>query len=307
MNLLLTLSSLFFSAAIFAAPLTNIVVFGDSLSDNGNLYEYMQHRLPQSPPYFAGRFSNGPVWVEELAESYYPGNGAAHLLDYAFGGAGISVDDSSDDSLFTLKHEVEAYLLAHNEKADSQSLFIIWIGANNYLAIPDNGDVVVTKVNEAITKEMEKLANAGAQHIMVLNLPDLGRSPAADEFDAAAVLSSLANMHNSALNQAVKNLENKYPEVNWYYFDVNDTFNKIMDKPEEFGFNNITGTCNEVSIDKPSHNTVLRMSIKLKEGEIPKTCDGYLFFDMVHPTNPAHKLLSAKAKSILDEAGVEFK
>ena len=32
-------------------PIDHIVVFGDSLSDTGN----------------AGRFSNGPVWVEQLA------------------------------------------------------------------------------------------------------------------------------------------------------------------------------------------------------------------------------------------------
>ncbi|HDV5785644.1 TPA: hypothetical protein RJD83_002616 [Legionella pneumophila] len=42
----------------------NIVVFGDGLSDNGNLYAYTNHRRPASPAYYNGRFSNGPVWVE---------------------------------------------------------------------------------------------------------------------------------------------------------------------------------------------------------------------------------------------------
>ena len=37
-----------------------IVVFGDSLSDNGN--QYKNTGQPPSPPYYNGRFSNGPTW-----------------------------------------------------------------------------------------------------------------------------------------------------------------------------------------------------------------------------------------------------
>ena len=41
-----------------------LVVFGDSLSANGNLYAISGQ--PTSPPYFPGRFSNGPVFPELL-------------------------------------------------------------------------------------------------------------------------------------------------------------------------------------------------------------------------------------------------
>ena len=46
-----------------------LIVFGDSLSDNGNLYAAAG--VP-GPPYFEGRFSNGPTWVEVLAERLDP-------------------------------------------------------------------------------------------------------------------------------------------------------------------------------------------------------------------------------------------
>ncbi len=47
-------------------PFTEIVVFGDSDSDVG--HGPPRFGIPASPPYFNGRFSNGPVWVERLAE-----------------------------------------------------------------------------------------------------------------------------------------------------------------------------------------------------------------------------------------------
>ena len=81
MRLLATVGAFLFSGIVAATPLHNVVVFGDSLSDNGNLYELMRHQLPPSPPYFEGRFSNGPVWIEHLMASYFSENPSAHLLD----------------------------------------------------------------------------------------------------------------------------------------------------------------------------------------------------------------------------------
>lgn len=42
-------------------PFSRIVMFGDSLSDTGKMYGKMRGYLPSSPPYYQGRFSNGPV------------------------------------------------------------------------------------------------------------------------------------------------------------------------------------------------------------------------------------------------------
>ena len=46
---------------------TKFIVFGDSLSDMGNAYNSIA-RLPQSPPYWNGRFSDGPVWAELVSQ-----------------------------------------------------------------------------------------------------------------------------------------------------------------------------------------------------------------------------------------------
>jgi outer membrane lipase/esterase len=50
-----------FSASLSAQNFDQIYVFGDSLSDDGNLFKADGGVYPASPPYFNGRFSNSPI------------------------------------------------------------------------------------------------------------------------------------------------------------------------------------------------------------------------------------------------------
>ena len=62
----LTLAAVSAADAAGAQTYNRLVVFGDSLSDNGNLYAATGGTTPTSPPYYQGRFSNGPVFTELL-------------------------------------------------------------------------------------------------------------------------------------------------------------------------------------------------------------------------------------------------
>ena len=77
------------TSAMAAAPsFTGMYVFGDSLSDNGNLVIFAAQ---PPPPYFGGRFSNGIVWVEQLGFGPLGGYGdTTDSVDWAFGGAWTS-------------------------------------------------------------------------------------------------------------------------------------------------------------------------------------------------------------------------
>lgn len=57
-------------------------MFGDSLSDTGKMYDKMRGYLPSSPPYHQGRFSNGPVWLEQLTQ-HFPGLAIANEAEGA--------------------------------------------------------------------------------------------------------------------------------------------------------------------------------------------------------------------------------
>ncbi len=304
MKLITTIGAFLFSGIVAAAPLHNIVAFGDSLSDNGNLYEFMKHQLPQSPPYFEGRFSNGPVWIEHLIASYFPKDPNSHLLDYAFGGAGISEDDG-DDALLSLKGEMNDYFKDH-KKASADNLYVVWIGANNYLGMPSEIEQTLKEVNSGIVQGLERLAQNGAKNILLLNLPDLGRTPAAYEFGSADVFTYFSTQHNKSLNDTIAEMKQKYPDINWLFFDLNKAFDDVLEHAGEYGFNNITDTCVNSVVDDLTKKSVLNIVARTQPKMASNACDGYLFFDLVHPTALAHKILSEKARIMLDEAGVEF-
>src|ERR1043166_3910427 len=50
------------------APYSAIYAFGDSLTDTGNVSLATAGLVPVSPPYADRSFSNGPVWVQDLAQ-----------------------------------------------------------------------------------------------------------------------------------------------------------------------------------------------------------------------------------------------
>ncbi len=306
MRLLAALGAFLFSGIVLATPLHNIVVFGDSLSDNGNLYEFMDHQLPSSPPYFEGRFSNGPVWIERLIASYFPDSPKEHLLDYAVGGSGVSDEDSDDDVLFTLRREITNYLTAHHDKASADSLFVVWIGANNYLALPTEIEKTLQEVNDGITHGLQRLADKGAKHILVVNLPDLGSTPAAIEFDSIDTMTYFSKVHNHSLNVTLANLKQAYPDVEWLHFNMNEAFGEVIANPSTYGFTNITGTCVNSVVDDLTKHSVLQMVAASKPKMQQNACEGYLFFDLVHPTTYAHEILADRAKKMLDDAGVEL-
>lgn len=304
MKLLGTLSAFLFSSIVTAAPLHHIVVFGDSLSDNGNLYKVMNNQLPQSPPYYQGRFSNGPVWVEIVAASYFPNTAKDHLLDYAVGGSGVSEDEG--DVLFTLKKQVNNYLMTHDDKANADDLYVVWIGSNNYLGLPEDLEKSLVDVNAGIQNSIELLVRKGAKHILVFNIPNLGRTPAATAFEAVDVMTYLAKEHNERLAQTFTALKSEHPDVEWLYFDLGAMFEDVMDNPNAYDLTNVTDGCIDLMSEKGSKMSLLQMVARAKPTLRHDACEGYLFFDLVHPTALAHQRIAEKIRALFEEMGIEF-
>jgi phospholipase/lecithinase/hemolysin len=170
-----------FAPLNYAVQVDKIIAFGDSLSDNGNIYAltYAAHQvtsympiIPMGPPYYEGRFTNGPVWVELLAKSLQ-----VPLIDYAYGGAWVeSAWDSKQVVPFDLGMQVNFYLVAH--AADfhkDKHLFAIWIGANDYVQGREQVDYATTNAIAAIQKQLEWLIYYGGKNFLLINVPDLSQ------------------------------------------------------------------------------------------------------------------------------------
>ncbi len=258
----------------------NIYVFGDSLSDNGNLFAASGGAAPPSPPYFNGRFSNGPVWVEYLNDMLP----RADLHDFAFGGAFSDTGNSNDPALPGVLDEV-ALFLGTFPSPKPRDLCIVWSGANNYIFEPIISDpsVIVDDVSVAI----QQLAGDGCQSFLIPNLPNIGETPFARAVSPAfqALLTGKIEAHNGELADEVDFLREDLG-IEIILLDVNTLFGRAQ--AGQLGFVNSTDPC-LVGI------TPTGVCPVDDAGQIEMVAPQTLFMDAVHPTRAAHNLIASFA------------
>ncbi len=159
---------------------SKLVVFGDSLNDTGNLTRLTGGVFPNAPTYTYGRQTNGPVWVEYLAHDLGLAN---KILNYAVVGAmtkpapGFPTGNVWSDTYSGLEgtdvaSQVKEYGIDSHERADPCALFILEGGANDFPRVQDPSVIVANLIDSLIA--LEKM---GARHILVVNLPDIGKTP----------------------------------------------------------------------------------------------------------------------------------
>ncbi|MDZ8086476.1 MAG: SGNH/GDSL hydrolase family protein [Nostoc sp. DedQUE12b] len=289
------LLSFMFPLQILAAQnYEDIYVFGDSFSDTGNAFNATNRTFPPSPKYFDGRFSNGPVWVEYLAQDF--GLSFNPRTNFAFGGATTGVDNISVPEFPGLQRQIASFT-AENPSANPNALYIVWAGANDYFSyfaggVP-NPNQAVANISAAVTS----LAAIGAQDIMVVNQPDLGKFPVANfNSQIPSLFSTLTNAHNSGLNATINFLNQQLdPDVNIISFNVNDLFRRIIAEPKEFGLTNAINYCiQDLSV----------VPLNLPTQPVACNPDEFLFWDPVHPTAAAHRLIGESAFSVLKPVSV---
>ncbi len=184
-----------------------LVVFGDSLSDTGNLFKGSGGLFPPSPPFFNGRFSDGPLWLEYLA----PELGISQVIDFAVGGstsgrsniASLLAAGQDLGKLPGVLDQIDLFagqLAASGApKANPNALYVVWGGANDFLALPPDPLAAIQSVLGSIgnvAQAVTTLAGLGAKTILVPNLPDLGVTP----FVAARNLTIQATIFSGLFN-----------------------------------------------------------------------------------------------------------
>ncbi|MEP7354371.1 MAG: SGNH/GDSL hydrolase family protein, partial [Acidobacteriota bacterium] len=240
---LFSLSCVSLATTAFGGPITAVVVYGDSLSDNGNLYAASGNTFPPSPPYFPGRRSNGPVAVEQLATDL-----GVPLIDYAWIGATTGIGNFGDGGTPTsvgglnlpgLATEL-AFTQAGLGPLLSTGLFVVWGGPNDFLSpsvLDLTPQAVVTRAVTDLISIVTTLSSLGASHILVPGLPDLGLTP---YFQSQGVL---AAAQASALTDAFNALLYANLPSGATFFDTASYVRAIAANPAAFGLTNVTDAC----------------------------------------------------------------
>jgi outer membrane lipase/esterase len=189
------------------AAITNIVSFGDSLSDTGNIFTATSGAVPAAP-YFDGNFSNGDIWIEYLAADLgiaAPTASNVGGTNLAWGGARTTLAGSTGQP--SAQTQVLGYLSATGGVADPNALYTIMIGGNDINAFDgvSYGTTELALDGQVVASLANSLISAGAQSILILNVPDVGTAPIADGNEA--LVTSLTSLYNGNLAAAVAGLD----------------------------------------------------------------------------------------------------
>lgn len=282
----LTLAAISTAGAAGAQSYNRLVVFGDSLSDNGNLYLATGGVTPASPPYFQGRFSSGPVFTERLGfnASNFMGP-VTGSINYAFGGA------RTDSQAAPLGMRVQlAQYQARGGRFGAGDLVSILGGANNiFQGLPAAGASTnpqgsIAPVSLAAAADMNFIVNsvaqAGAGTILVTNLPKLSLTPQFRATPAAPLADYAVTTFNGALLTGLNATAAARPGTNIIMMDLFKIGDVIAANPSAFGVSNVTQPCfNGVTVCANPND--------------------YFYFDGVHPTATGHAAIARLANDYL--------
>jgi len=319
---LVTFASLLMATlAVNAAGYSNVFVFGDSLSDDGNL-NALDPRVPT-------RFTNGPLAVEVVAGAFgfaltpsfhlsggYTGN------NYAIAGA-KAVDDDGNEATpdINLPTQVNAFLQIHGGVAPSDALYIMLIGGNDIRAARAISATAVfattaaerqairqaanASLNAAVAAEQAqllKLIAAGAKHILVSNAPDIGLIPETDLVTAGLLANTqtaqqarkaarlpkmttkLSAKYNRKLARKIGRIESQ-TGVEIEEYDLFGFVTDQVDNAADYGYTNTDDACIYVFSQGGAVNPACT--------DFP-IASGFLFWDEIHPTTQAHQRAGAE-------------
>lgn len=318
------------------ASYTDLVFFGDSLSDTGNVLSLTTAFAPPPMPNFSGapgRFSNGPVWTEYLAAGLGFANSAlpSNLLfngsavvpigpvggqNYAFGGARTGLGGSAGATTGLL-----GQLVAWNgsifggsltRAADPNGLYVVAAGGNDLRdarsANPGNTaadsaarGLAAQSTAQNIITTLALLAQAGARHFLLSDLPDLGKTPEAQALGSTLASTDVTLQFNADLMADAAGLDAFFFATTGIDLDIrlmdfygltesiyNDA---VSNGGAQYGITNVSTPC----------ITPVAPGAYYYPGSTDNQCNISAYSDPLHPSAVSHSLLGQLALGTVPE------
>ena len=265
-----------------------IYVFGDSYSDVGNISIATGGAIP-GPLYYNGRFSNGPIWVEHIAGTYAdPGAlaGWRHRLR-RWRGRGHSSRFRGQQPTHSERAPAGGAVPATAQRQSRPESALHLDGWRKRHPECSGGYFFAAarfEIAFGLATSMELLERAGARYLLVPNLFDIGKLPAA----RLGGISSFATATTLVVNQRLNSwllLEAFAPQTHLYRSDAYDFLQGVFTDSSHFGFNDVTDPC-------------------LVATPTPSVCTNpyvNLFWDVDHLTQFGHSMLATLAVQALHQ------
>lgn len=280
---------------------SELIVFGDSLSDTGNLASLSPIDFPW--PYYDNRVSNGPLAVDVLAtERQLSADASQHLVSQS-GGGNFAVDgaNAGGSNFEDLSVQLQAHLERQGDQVAGSALYVVMIGGNDLRDARNKesaaeAEAIVDNAVAAIRQTLSTLLQKGAAKILVVNAPDIGRIPEtlekAKQDPSVVARSTLLSLRfNSALGAVVDSLQSQFGEA-LVEFDLFNYFNRLLENAANYGFTNTEEGC-----FNPENYSFHPDCFSFPDIRF----DRFVFFDSIHPTEKTHRLIGEALDHALQE------
>ena len=260
------------ASAAHANVYSNVIVFGDSLSDGG---------------IYGSRFTTNPglTAAEYFAQDmgYTLTTSTTGGTNYAQGGANVATSSSLTPAGFAqrpVSTQITEYLTKTGGVADPNAIYVIQGGANDIFQATGSASIIAA--GSAFVGQVIALSSAGAKYIVVPNLPNLGATPA---FAGSSAATAVTLGYNQVLKTGIETYG-----LDVIALDNYSLLNEIVANPTAYGFTNATGVaCTTASSITCSPATLVN----------PTAASTYVFADGVHPTTAAQKINAQYMTSVI--------
>ena len=294
-----------------AAQFSNVIVFGDSLSDAGFYRPFLLSLgIPASIVSQLGSFTTNPdpVWSALVSQFYgvTPAASNAGGSIFAQGGARValpSVSTPPGGAQRPVSTQIDEFLSRNGGVADPNALYAVWAGANDIFqnlgalqAGQINAAQLQANVLGAASAEIAQVARlkaAGARYVVVFALPDIGVTPQFANTPVAGSVTALSAGFNTTLFTGLASAGIRVIPV-----DVFTLFGEVRANPAAFGFSNVTGVaCGPFPPFSTTSNSQFCLPQTLVQ---PNANNTFAFADPVHPTGAAHRVIAQLTESLIE-------
>lgn len=311
------------AGALPLGPYDEVFVFGDSISDNGNVALTIPTRtedpytvlitnalVPAAPYDVSDNFSNGPVWTDliGLTPSLIGGT------NYAFGGAESGslppLPDDTDIGI-SIGNQVAMFGLATGGNAPTDALYVVapigndirralqaylgvWLPTGNATAAEAFASGIVMAAVDNVESVIRQLEGFGSENFVVSNAADIGLTPSVRLLDTivdvdritdlTAIATDIAEDYADKLGQMLDSLVQELA-IGLARLDVFGLINDISQNPGNYGLTNVEDPCIMPGIGACTNP------------------DDFLFWDGIHLTGAGQAILERAVRSAAPEPG----